>query len=263
MKKWRVSLIVTSFALLLCSCQFKADRTEPIPESKPALNEVNQAVDANVVLFPDNNLEAAVRNALYIEGIRQKDKDLLEKPLDEAITEADLAKLTAMEAAGKGIISLDGLEHCVNLKELYLPENQISDIHNLSSLTNLIKLDLGANQISDISPLASLTKLTSLDLYVNRIEDISPIVSLTALTNLYLFRNRIVDISPLANLTELTELDLFANEVSDISPLLENRGFGQGDFIRLASNKLELQEGSEDMQKVQVLQDRGVVIILE
>ena len=263
MGKWCFILIVTSFALLSYGCQFRADTTVPAPEPAPASSEVPKIVGSKIVTFPDNNLEAAIRNALYIEGIRSKDKDLLEKPLDEAITEAELAKLTTLEAKGKGITSLDGLEHCVNLKELYLPENQISDIHSLSSLTNLTRLDLGANQISDISPLASLTKLTVLDLYVNRIDDISPIASLTALTNLYLFRNRISDISPLANLTELTELDLFANVITDISPLLENKGLGYGDFIRLANNNLELQEGSEDSKNIQTLQERGVVVILE
>jgi Leucine-rich repeat (LRR) protein len=263
MKKWCFILIVTSFALLFCSCRFKADTTELVPEPTPALNEVREVVESGIVTFPDNNLEAAVRNALFIEGIRSEDKILADKPLDEPITKANLAKLTIMEAAGKNITSIQGLENCVNLKELYLPDNQISDIHNLSYLTDLTKLNLGANQIGDISPLASLSRLTVLDLYVNQIEDISPIASLTALTNLYLFRNQISDISPLVNLNNLIEIDLYANKISDISPLLDNAGLGKGDVVRLAGNKLDLQEGSEDMKNIQVLRDRVVVIILE
>jgi hypothetical protein len=261
--KWQLILIVFLPFLLVCGCQFNADRTEPIPESKPALNEVNQAVDSTVVIFPDDNLEAAVRNALYIEGIRQKDDELLGKSLNEAITRADLAKLTVIEAAGKDIMYLDGLEYCVNLKELYLPENQIGEIHSLSPLTNLDKLNLGANQISDIAPLASLTSLTVLDLYVNQISDVSPLSLLTNITNLYLFRNRISDISPLANLAELAELDLYANEITDISPLLNNNGLGKGDMVRLAGNNLDFREGSEDMNDIEMLRDKGVIVVTE
>lgn len=261
--KWQLISIIISLLLLVCSCQSKAETTKPIPKSSSELDKANEVSESDIVSFPDKNLEAAIRNALFIEGIRSKDKVLADKPLDESITKSDLAKLTIMEAAGKSIISIQGLENCENLKELYLPENQISDIHNLSSLTNLTKLNLGANQIGDISPLASLSKLTLLDLYVNRIEDISPLSSLTTLTNLYLFRNQISDISPLANLNNLIEVDLYRNKICDISPLLANDGLGKGDVVRLASNNLDLREGSEDAENIQTLKERGVVVILE
>lgn len=261
--KWQLISIIISLLLLVCSCQSKAETTKPIPKSTSELDKVNEASESDIVSFPDKNLEVAIRNALFIEGIRSNDEALSKKPQDEAITKADLAKLTIMEAVGKNIISIDGLEYCVNIKELYLPENQITDIRNISSLTNLTKLHLGVNQISDISPIASLTNLIQLDLYVNQIEDISSIASLKALTNLYLFRNQINDISPLANLTNLTELDLYANQISDISQLLNNVGIGKGDIVRIAGNNLGLQEGSKDMEDIKALQDRGVIVVLE
>ena len=215
------------------------------------------------VIFPDTNLEVAVRNALFIEGMRSKDETLLEKPLVEEITVAELGELTILEAVSKNITSLHGLEYCTNLKGLYLSDNQISDISELSFLENLTTLDLGANQISDISPLASLDKLTVLDLYVNQIQDISPLASLTALNKLYLFRNQISDISPLANLNNLIEVDLYANQISDILPLLENKGLGEGDILRLAGNNLDLSEDSKNMDDIDALRDKGVVVVLE
>lgn len=168
-------------------------------------------------MFIDENLEAAVRNALFIERIRVKDEALLNKPLDEEITTAELAKLTKTEAVSRNITDISGLEYCANLTYLNLVENKITDISLLISLTNMITLNLGENQISNISPLSSLTNLT--------------------------------------------ELDLYANNISDISPLVENSGLRAGDLVRLEGNNLELWEGSDDMENIKVLKNRGVVVL--
>jgi len=45
------------------------------------------------------------------------------------------------------------LADLTSLAELYLWDNQISDISALASLTSLTELDLHSNQISDILPL--------------------------------------------------------------------------------------------------------------
>jgi len=187
-----------------------------------------QADGNPVVIFPDPNLETAIREAI-------------DKPVGD-IYQSELEDLTEFSAEQGGIVNITGLEHCTNLRsldlslnhiisdisplagltsliELNLWHNQISDISPLASLTSLIELNLGSNQISDISPLASLTNLTLLDLGYNQIGDISPLANLTSLTSLSLFDNQISDISPLANLTSLIELDLGANQISDISPL--------------------------------------------
>lgn len=92
------------------------------------------------VIFPDTNLEATVRNTLFIERVRRKDEALLKKPLAEEITAAEFGKFTIMEAVGKNITSLHGLKCCTNLKDLYLSDNQISDISPLASLGKLTVL---------------------------------------------------------------------------------------------------------------------------
>jgi len=166
-----------------------------------------QADGDPVVIFPDPNLEAAIRQAIV-------------KPVGD-IYQSDLEELKAFSAEIMHIVNLTGLEHCTNLTWLDLWNNQISDISPLAILTSLTSLDLWYNQISDISPLAGLTGLTKLWLNLNRISDISPVANLTSLTALYLHTNQISDISPLAsaNLTSLTSLDLHSNKISDISPL--------------------------------------------
>ena len=51
----------------------------------------------------------------------------------------------------------------------------------------------------------------------------------------------------------------YAN-VSDIYPLVENDGFGSGDHIDMRWNELDLTSGSEDMNNINTLIDRGVEV---
>ena len=150
------------------------------------------AAEAATVVFPDANLETAIREALN-------------KPTGDITTE-DLAGLTVLDAAWRGIQDLAGLDNATNLTELHLNGNQINDISPLSLLTNLTRLNLNWNQISDISALSSLTSLTDLSLFGNQIDDISVLSVLTGLTKLDVEGNQISDISVLSSLTNLTEL---------------------------------------------------------
>jgi len=200
-----------------------------------------------IVTFPDENLELAIGAALN-------------KPAGEDITLEELVGLTTLNASESDITNLSGLEYCTNLTELILWENQISDISSLSSLTNLTNLNLCQNQISDISPISQLTNLTSLWIWENQISDISPLYQLTNLTVLSLSLNQISDISPLYQLTNLTELNLWENKVSDVSPLVENIGLDTGDIVWLQENNLDLWEGSEDINHIRTLEDRGVTV---
>ena len=127
------------------------------------------------------------------------------------------------------------------LTELDATERHIADLTGIEHLSNLTVLGLSSNQISDISPLASLSNLSTLDL----------------------FNNRISDISPLASLSNLTVLGLGENQITDISPLVENRGLGEGDGVWLGNNNLDLSEGSEDLENIRALENRGVVVYHE
>jgi hypothetical protein len=158
-----------------------------------------------VVVFPDPDLEAAIREAIG-------------KPTGD-IYPSDLQGLTRLDAWERNITDLTGLEHATSLTDLNFFGNPISDISALAHLTNLADLVLWNTQIGDISPLANLTSLTRLWLHENQISDISSLANLTSLTGLTLADNQISDISPLVNLTNLTALTLGFNQISDISYL--------------------------------------------
>ena len=156
-------------------------------------------------IFPDENLEAAVRQSVFEK-----------RDTEEPLTKEDVAGISTIRAGGRSIEDLTGLEHCESLALLDLSNNKISDLTPLRGLANLQSLNLSGNRIEDLSPLSDLKQLQYLDLTDNRITDIAPFNDLTNLNTLYLSGNKIEDIKPLAGLSELWSLYL------DRNPLKKN-----------------------------------------
>ena len=198
----------------------KAGNVRTSPRVSVTVGDPNEPV-----AIVDLNLEKAVRNALKISS-------------DQPITRADMAKLTNLSVRNKSIQNLFGLECAINLKELRLNNNQISDIRPLANLFNLHTLSLSNNNVSDIQSLANPVNMEWLDLS----------------------NNHISDIGPLANLINLKWLILNNNQTSDISPLVNNAGLGNGEMVELRNNPLDLSPGSDDMQNIETLRSRGVIV---
>jgi hypothetical protein len=199
----------------------------------------------SVVIFPDPNLERAIR------GARSGPM------LTGDIHQSDLDRLTKIQFTSDDIVDLTGMEHCTNLTELRLVDNRISDLSPLSGLTGLTGLWLPNNQISNLSPLSGLTNLTILHLGFNRTSDLSPLSSLTNLTSLVMYNNQISDLSPLSGLTNLELLQLDDNQISDIVPLVNNPGLGHVDEVYLRRNPLSCDSINTSIPS---LQARGVSV---
>ena len=166
-----------------------------------------QELAAVEVEIPDPNLERAIRERLGLLDVI-------------SLTQADMLQLGGLDAKGKQITDLTGLEHATNLTWLDLGDNDIRDLHPIAGLIQLGALYILGNPIFDISPLEHLTSLRTLVLAWCEISDITPLAGLTQLKTLSLDWNRlIVDISPLRDLTQLTELHLNNNRIVDVSPL--------------------------------------------
>jgi len=107
------------------------------------------AAQAEVVHFPDKNLEAAVRNTIKKYG-------------RSPILDTDLVGtgFTTLSARSAGIVDLTGLESCTDLTELDLMMNQIGDISTLAGLTNLESVRLEGNPISGLVVGASEARIT-------------------------------------------------------------------------------------------------------
>ena len=159
------------------------------------------------IAIPDSNLEQAIR-------------DELDQPTEE-ITMEDMEKIIDLDARGRGIEDLTGLEHAVNLEALGLSRNRVSDIRVLENLQSLVWLHLSENQIRDIGSLQSLSKLEWLAFNDNQVSDIGVLENLTNLKQLFFGSNQVSEITAVGNLTNLDRVLFPDNQVSDIS-VLEN-----------------------------------------
>lgn len=128
----------------------------------------------------------------------------------------NLPKLENLDLSENLIDTIKGFESLVDLKELYLDDNELGDVNyfDFTKLEKLLYLDLGFNMISNID-------------FVNNLPE--------TLMGLRLDANRISDISKL-DITKYEDfhyLDLSCNEISDISRLIENiKAFARADGYR-------------------------------
>jgi len=176
----------------------------------------NTNIIAGNVNIPDRNLRAAIADALG-----KGDSPVV------AITFDEMATLTTLRASNRDIKDLTGIEHAINLEELWVSKNPVSDISPLAKLANLIGLGAWETPISDLSPLSGSKKLRWLDFGRTPTDanrdlignlDLSPLVGITSLKKLTFYACGIKDISPLANLTGLTQLAVGGNRLSDVTP---------------------------------------------
>lgn len=232
----RVMLVIVVTLLVLAGCStFTHSPMEPPcspvesklePEGTLQGNSTSPIPEPVEVAFGDANLERVIR-------------DIIDKP-QGSIYEMDLEGVTVLTAHGRNITDLMGIEHCRNLKYVYLSGNMITDLSPLSQLKGgqvnvtdeyghdlysytVLHISLAYNLITDITPLSSLTEPDELALVLsgNQISNLSPLNGLTNMTCLYLHSNQISDISALAKLTNLSLLELWGNEIVDVSPLAE------------------------------------------
>ena len=208
---------------------------------------INLLPPAETISIPDSNLAAAVREKLGLAP-------------GNPITQRDMLRLQKLDARGRKITNVIGLEHATHLRDLDLGGNPISDISPVSELTNLRILGIGATSISDISAVARLTNLTQLSLSSNSISDISAIAELTNIRSLVLYDNSISDISAVTGLTNLEFGALYRNNISDISPLVENSGLGSGDRVIMYGNPLSY---ASIYTHIPALQARGVEVFFD
>ena len=129
-----------------------------------------QIATAQTVNIPDAGLRGAIEEALG-------------KTSGETILQTDMTRLVSLDARGRRIRDLTGLEYATRLLWLRLNpasatrenRNQVSDLTPLRNLTSLIRLNLSSNEIVDVTPLQNLTNLTWLNLNNNNIADFTPI----------------------------------------------------------------------------------------
>lgn len=173
---------------------------------------------------------------------------------------AGLTNIEMLHLHNNQISDITALAGLTNMHSVHMNNNRISDISVLAGLTNIEALSLSGNNASDIRALAGLTSIKTLYLVGNQISDITVLAGLTNIEVLFLAGNQVSDISALAGLRSISKLDMAYNQISDISALVANSGLGNGDTIWLKYNRLDLSPGSDDMQNINTLIERGASV---
>jgi internalin A len=185
--------------------------------------------------------------------------------------QGDLSLLLTLDLGGLHIEKLGGdfWNKLINLTELKLGANSITDLTPLSSLPNLRTLDLSYNSNLDFASLRILQNLRFLDLshtnyrgdseissmtwltglmidgcFLERIPDLSPLVSLQRLS---LAENEISAIEGLDALVNLSELSLRSNNITNIPSLSSLERLDQ---LNLAQNPVVDMRGVGDLKKL-------------
>lgn len=160
----------------------------------------------SVVVFPDPQLDAAMRNLLQVD-------------VGATIPKSRVAALTTLDIGNRNIVNLQGLQHAVNLTTLQARDNKIARLEPLQSLSKLRELYLAYNPVVDLSALKNLTALRKLHIFQAKTADLSPLQGL-ALTELGLSTEAKVDLSPLRGMP-LEYFYLWFSATSDLSPLAD------------------------------------------
>ena len=143
-----------------------------------------QSTDDIDVMFPDKNLETAVREELKKDDGRLTRGDLkrlksfrhgatpwhLAAPSDGSeadLEEIELSVERLRASSTEHFFDLTGLEYAVNLTELDLYGHPITDLLPLRTLTKLSYLKMMRCRVRDIEPISSLPELSRLDLTIN------------------------------------------------------------------------------------------------
>lgn len=118
----------------------------------------------------------------------------------------------------EGFPKIKNLDEFVNLKSLWLNNNQITIIENLSSLKQLTSLNLQNNLITDITGLEDLTNLNSLMLSNNCISKVSGLSNLKNLVTFEIDYNQVKTADLLKGILEcpsISVLNIVHNQMDD------------------------------------------------
>jgi len=165
---------------------------EDILRSQSALRRLDTVLDLATTV-PDANLRRRVVGALGIPVTHAWDgQDLIAR----AVFASDMARLRRLDAGWQNIQKLDGLEYAVNLRELNVSHNLISDLSVLVpgekegkawegelGLKRIEMLAIDSTLINDakLAQVGQLTTLLGLSLDNTGVGDLEPLRSLTGL----------------------------------------------------------------------------------
>ncbi len=166
-------------------------------------------------------LAAAADTEIRIEdpGLEAAIREKLERPR-LPLYRSDARRISEIEATGRGIRTLAGLEAFRNLAALDASDNPLEVLSALEDLPRLARLRLRNCGLRDGTRLPVATGIRDLDLRDNELEAVAWIARFDRLERLNLRGNRIKDIAALSGLPNLRYLNLHSNpDLRSIAPV--------------------------------------------
>ncbi|XP_010139765.1 PREDICTED: leucine-rich repeat and IQ domain-containing protein 1-like, partial [Buceros rhinoceros silvestris] len=150
-------------------------------------------------------------------------------------TLSECSNLQVLTLRRCGLVALEGLSSCKDLKYVNVEENniQIIDCENLENLCILI---LNKNHLSSVCGLNGCINLQNLELSYNRITRIDGLESLKNLQQLTVDHNQLISTKGLCEAPTLIHLDCSFNHLTQVEGL-ENCGLLQ--ILKLQGNNLQ------------------------
>ncbi|MBC1584864.1 LapB repeat-containing protein [Listeria seeligeri] len=132
--------------------------TSPSPKEKAATTQLLAAGDTYIDTFPDEAFAKVI--ALQITG---------SDDTSQVVTQEQLDSITSLNASGKNITDVTGINQLTNLTSIDLSQNQLTSIAPITDLTSLTSLNVSNNLLSIvvITTAQNIPNLTSLNISNN------------------------------------------------------------------------------------------------
>ncbi|XP_016161372.1 PREDICTED: leucine-rich repeat and IQ domain-containing protein 1 [Ficedula albicollis] len=150
-------------------------------------------------------------------------------------TLSECSNLQVLTLRRCGLVALEGLSSCKDLKYINVEENDIQVV-DCADLENLCILILSKNHLSSVCGLDGCKNLQNLELSYNRITRIGGLESLKNLQQLIVDHNQLISTKGLCEVPTLIHLDCSFNHLAQVEGI-ENCGLLQ--VLKLQGNNLQ------------------------
>ncbi|XP_010166059.1 leucine-rich repeat and IQ domain-containing protein 1, partial [Antrostomus carolinensis] len=150
-------------------------------------------------------------------------------------TLSECSNLQVLTLKRCGLVALEGLSSCKDLKYINVEENNIQTI-DCGNLENLCILILNKNSLSSVCGLDGCINLKNLELSYNRITRLGGLESLKNLQQLIVDHNQLISTKGLCEASTLIHLDCSFNHLTQVEGI-ENCGLLQ--ILKLQGNNLQ------------------------
>jgi hypothetical protein len=123
---------------------------------------------------------------------------------------------------GGFMLNVVGIDYVSAIKEVNLPDGEITEVDPLSRLAEVKTVRILPNKITSLKPLEQYKTLERLEISDNPISDLSPIALNTGLRIFQLSGTKVDSISCLSDFKNLVRIDLINTAVKDLSPLRDH-----------------------------------------